>query len=125
MAPGGFRYCPQRRTSRGPCRAHPDNKRATIAGMTPSIRRRTTFGAGLVTLVLVLSAGGCDKQNEPFKDAPRTGTDNGAPADTVRMPDGFSNLATKCDHGNRIYVAYHGDNTYASIFVVKDDTSCK
>jgi hypothetical protein len=93
--------------------------------MTPSIRRRTTFGAGLITLVLVLSAGGCDKYTEPYKDAPRSGADNGAPADIVRMPDGFSNIATKCDHGNRVYVAYHGNNTYASIFVVKDDAGCK
>ena len=80
--------------------------------------------AGSLALVGALSVGCGAKFQEPFKDAPRTGNDNGEPADLVRMPDGFSNAATKCDHKNRIYVAYHGDNPYAAIFVVPNDPTC-
>jgi hypothetical protein len=72
-------------------------------------------------LAVGLSVGGCSKFNEQFKDAPRSGVDNGEPADLIRMPDGFSNAATKCDHGNRLYIAYHGDDGYASIFAVPQD----
>lgn len=76
-------------------------------------------------LVAGLSVSGCSaKFDEQFKDAPRSGVENGEPADLVRMPDGFSNAATKCDHGNRIYTAYHGDEATAAIFVVAQDPTC-
>ena len=81
--------------------------------------------AGILSLSWALSGCGTQKFVEPFKDAPRSGVTNEQPADTITMPDGFSNMATKCDHGNRVYVAYHADSPYASIFVVKDDASCK
>ena len=80
--------------------------------------------AALIAAVLA-AAGGCAKNTEPFKDAPRSTVDNGQPADLIRFPDGFSNAATKCDHGNRIYVAYHGDSPYAAIAVVPADPTCK
>jgi hypothetical protein len=77
------------------------------------------FAIGALTLT------GCmDKATEPFKDAPR-GTTNNGKADVVTMPDGFSNVATKCDHGNRIYTAFHGDHTYGSITVVPADPTCR
>ncbi|MFI5814909.1 hypothetical protein ACIA7S_28620 [Streptomyces sp. NPDC051643] len=85
--------------------------------------RRLAAAAAAVAALLALSTG-CAKFVEPYKDAPRSGHDNGAPADLVRMPDGFSNVATKCDHGNRLYTAYHGDKGYASIAVVRDDPTC-
>lgn len=78
----------------------------------------------LVCSLALLALTGCSKFAEPYKDAPRSGTENGAPADLVRMPDGFSNLATKCDHGNRIYVAYHGDAAYGSVVAVPNDPTC-
>ena len=78
--------------------------------------------AGLA--LVVLSLAGCSKFTEPFKDAPRSGVDNGQPADLIRMPDGFSNAATKCDHGNRIYISYHGDAASAAIAVVPADPTC-
>jgi hypothetical protein len=82
--------------------------------------------AGLVIGVsLGASASSCDKAAEPFKDAKRTGTTNNEPADVVTMPDGFSNMATKCDHGNRVYSAFHGDAKYGAIFVVPNDPSCQ
>ncbi|MEV0403446.1 hypothetical protein [Actinoallomurus sp. NPDC050550] len=40
------------------------------------------------------------------------------------MPDGFSNLATKCDHGNRVYSAYKGDSNRAAVTVVPNDPTC-
>lgn len=74
--------------------------------------------------VALLSMTGCAKMSEPFKDAPR-GETNDSPADTFTMPDGFSNGATKCDHGNRIYVLFHGDSAYGSIAVVPNDETCQ
>ncbi|RFU43227.1 hypothetical protein DZF91_02370 [Actinomadura logoneensis] len=89
-------------------------------------RPKVTIAAAVATLALSLGGlAGCSKFTEPFKDAPRSGHDNGAPADLIRMPDGFSNAATKCDHGNRIYTAYHGDQAYGSIAVVPQDPTCR
>lgn len=79
-------------------------------------------GIALVAGLLLLS--GCAKFTEPYKDAPRSGHDNGSPADIVRMPDGFSNVATKCDHGNRVYVAFHNDKAFAAITAVPNDPTC-
>ncbi|WP_207935989.1 hypothetical protein [Actinomadura sp. KC216] len=87
--------------------------------------KRLPLAAAALGGLLLLGAAGCEgKYAEPFKDAPRSRIDNGAPADLIRMPDGFSNAATKCDHGNRIYVAYHGENPYAAIAVVPGDPTC-
>lgn len=75
--------------------------------------------------VTALGLTGCgDKNNEPFKDAGVAGR-NSAKADIIEMPDGFNNAATKCDHGNRVYVTYHGDGSYGSLSVVKGDPTCK
>lgn len=78
----------------------------------------------LATAATLTLASGCAKYAEPFKDAPRSTNDNGEPADLIRMPDGFSNAATKCDHGNRIYIAYHGDSAYAALAIVPQDPTC-
>lgn len=87
--------------------------------------KRIIPAAALAAGCLVLGfTAGCSKFTEPFKDAPRSSVDNGKPADLIRMPDGFSNAATKCDHGNRVYVAYHGDSAYGSIAVVANDPTC-
>lgn len=90
---------------------------------------RRTKRAGKVALVLLLCGfalllSGCSaKQQEQFHDADR-GTENSAPADTISMPDGFGNVATKCDHGNRVYVLFHGDSPYGSVAVVANDLTC-
>ena len=65
-----------------------------------------------------------EKYTEPFRDADRTGKVNSQPVDIIENADGFSNLSTKCDHGNRIYVAYHSDSPYAAIAVVAKDPTC-
>lgn len=68
--------------------------------------------------------GACtDKATEQFNDAGR-GETNSDSADIVTMPDGFSNLATKCDNGNRIYVAFKGNDNRAAISVVAADPTC-
>lgn len=82
--------------------------------------------AGACTVPL-LALAGCDfgnKVTQPWNDAPRTSVVNKAPADVIAMPDGFNNLATKCDHGNRIYVSFHSDASYAAVAVVAHDPSC-
>lgn len=84
--------------------------------------RNGLIGAAVVLVIMLV--GGCtDKVSEPFKDAER-GATNDEPADTGTMPDGFSNFATKCDHGNRVYVLFKSDANYGSIAVVQDDASC-
>lgn len=88
---------------------------------TSRVRR---IAAATLAGLAFLALSGCAKFTEPFKDAPRSGVDNGQPADLIRMPDGFSNAATKCDHGNRVYVAYHGDSPYGAIAVVANDPTC-
>ena len=86
-------------------------------------RRPIVVGIAAVTLCASLAA--CDKASEPFRDAPRSSTTNREAADIIEMPDGFSNVATKCDHGNRIYVAFKGDENRAAIAVVEQDPTCK
>jgi hypothetical protein len=85
-----------------------------VAGLIPAV----------IAVALLTGAASCDKANEPFKDAPRSGTVNNDPADIIEMPDGFSNLATKCDHGNRIYTGFHGDSKYGIGFAVPHDPTC-
>lgn len=64
-----------------------------------------------------------DKATEQYRDAGRGETNNGK-ADIVTFPDGFSNVATKCDHGNRVYVAFKGDENRAALSVVAGDPTC-
>ena len=83
--------------------------------------RLTLVGAGVA---LLLTGCGIQKFVEPFQDAPRgkTYADN---ADIVIMPDGFSNIATKCGtKGMRFTSAYHGDALYGAISVTPDP-SCQ
>ena len=61
--------------------------------------------------------------SEPFNDA-EVGNRNDAAADVISMPDGFSNVASKCDHGNRVYTIYHATQAYGSVAVVPQDPTC-
>lgn len=88
--------------------------------------RKLTAIAALLT-VAAFSLTGCGtsgKLTERYKDADRQATNND-PADTLTMPDGFSNAATKCDHGNRVYVLFHNDNPFGGIAVVPNDPTCQ
>lgn len=87
-------------------------------------RTRTLGAALLLASAAALGLTACtDKASEPYKDAPRTGTNSG-PAEVITMPDGFSNAATKCDHGNRIYVVFHNNRAYGAVAVVPNDPTC-
>jgi hypothetical protein len=82
-------------------------------------------GAAMGLLLMgVLLGCGAEKLSEPFHDAPRGKQTNDSPADVIEMPDGFNNLATKCDHGNRIYVTYHADSPYGAVAVVPNAEGC-
>ncbi|MFC0108290.1 hypothetical protein [Kibdelosporangium aridum] len=77
---------------------------------------------------LLLTTTACDwgdKVTEPFRDASRSGVTNSDPADVIEMPNGFTNMATKCDHGNRLYIGYHGDAPYGAVAVVPADPTCQ
>jgi hypothetical protein len=87
---------------------------------------RRILAGTLLALALALAAAllaGCAKATEPFRDAPRAAT-NAAPADIVTMPDGFSNVAAKCDGPNRVYVVFHGDSAYGTVAVAPNDPRC-
>jgi hypothetical protein len=88
--------------------------------------RITAIAAAAVLAVLATTAASCgDKANEPFRDSGRTASSNTGPAQVIEMPDGFNNVASKCDGTNRVYVTYHGDSAYGSIAVVPNDPRCK
>ena len=78
-----------------------------------------------VAAVAALTLTGCmGKLSEPGKDA-EVGTRNTGPADTLTFPDGFSNVAAKCDGPNRVYVIFKKDAKYGSVAVVANDPRCK
>lgn len=95
--------------------------------ITINITKRTSMLllAALIAVAVVLGVGACsNKQQQVYNDAPRTGVNNTAPADIIAQPDGFSNVAAKCDGPNRVYSAYHGDGAYGSVAVVANDPRC-
>ncbi|MEU7278634.1 hypothetical protein AB0A69_07570 [Streptomyces sp. NPDC045431] len=84
----------------------------------------------LIALAALLAGGlaGCgisEKYSEPWRDAPRSSTDNGA-ATVFTMPDGFGNGATKCLAGTgvRVTTLYHQDGAYGSVSTILDP-ACK
>ena len=74
---------------------------------------------GIAATVAALT--GCSQKSlEPYRDAPVSGHQS-APAEVIEMPDGFSNIADKCDgHGHRVYVVFHSDGSYGSVAVMAD-----
>lgn len=83
--------------------------------------------AGLL-VVAALAGGACqngfDKITEKFRDAPR-GEVNDDPADIITMPDGFSNVSSKCDGPNRVYVVFKSNSAYGSVAVAPNDPRCR
>jgi hypothetical protein len=77
----------------------------------------------VAAMAVTLAAGCTDKATEQFRDAPRATSDN-SPADIITFPDGFSNLAAKCDGTTRIYVAFKGDANRAAIAVSANHPAC-
>jgi hypothetical protein len=101
-------------------------KTTQLSGWT----KMSLLGIGLITAVGI-TASSCDKQTEPYKDAPRSYNDSGYSMDVVQGADGFSNTGSTCDgRGNRVFVVYHGDSLYGSVDVVpyvdlKPDDPCR
>lgn len=84
--------------------------------------RKTTITLALLSVLgLGVTATGCSqKAMEPWNDAPIAHKDDSA-AEVYSMPDGFNNVASKCDgHGHRMFTLYHGDSTYGGVAVVAD-----
>lgn len=96
--------------------------------MTITIRRRTAvlILAVAAAFVFVATVSGCtQKAREPFRDAP-TSTRDTSPVELYDNADGFSNWSEKCDrHGNRVFVAFHGDSAYTAITAIPDPTCPK
>lgn len=87
-----------------------------------STRKRIVAAVAAGIAVLSLSACGADFMEE-FNDAP-VSSNNDKPAETYSFPDGFTNVASKCDnHGNRIFVTRIA-NDGRGIAVVPNDPSC-
>lgn len=68
-------------------------------------------------VVLIFAFAGCGN------DAEVSGRDTGS-AEKINMPDGFDTVATKCSHGNRVYVNQTGSGNAGGIAVVPHDPTC-
>lgn len=81
----------------------------------------------IVTAIAVFALAGC---GEEARDAPR-GTEDTGPADIIQFPDGFSNVAHKCDGPNMVYSSTNGagtenaESTRAALAVVPNDPRCE
>lgn len=85
-------------------------------------KRKAIPAIGAALIAAGMLAGCSQKALEPFRDAPVSGHQSGA-AEVIEMPDGFSNIADKCDgHGHRVYVVFHGDSGYGSVTAISDPT---
>lgn len=90
---------------------------------TKRVRRIGLLTAAAAGGALFLTAGtGCDAATEEWNDAKVVHKyDHGA--EVYSMPDGFANIASKCDvHGNRMYS--EKIDSGRAVAVVKDDPSC-
>ncbi|MGW1547506.1 hypothetical protein [Streptomyces sp. NPDC002346] len=80
----------------------------------------------LATLALIgaLSLTGCASLTEPFNDAPVSRKDD-SPAVIYSMPDGFANVAAKCDgNGFRIFTTRGADSGGGKAVAVVADPKC-
>ena len=94
------------------------------------MKRRTaitaTIAAGIAVLILAGGADSCTAESN--QDAGVSNRETG-PADLINFPDGYSNVAHKCDGPNMVYVIYHGNfvegpKPYGSMAVVAGDPRC-
>lgn len=88
-------------------------------------RRHKLALLGATGLVGVLGLTGCSAATEEWNDAPIEKKHDG-PAEVFSMPDGFANVASKCDgHGHRIYTTRVGPGGGKDVAVVADDACPK
>lgn len=76
--------------------------------------------AAAIAVAALVTGCGLNKLSQPFNDAPRSANEDDSAAQVITMPDGFSNLATKCVGGIRYTVAFHNDGEYGAISTVVD-----
>lgn len=79
----------------------------------------TTVIAGIL---LTLSLSACSDFGEEYNDAPVKGN-NDEPALRISFPDGFGNVARKCDGPNMVYSSRNGDGGRA-IGIAPNDPRC-
>lgn len=88
-------------------------------------RRKTAtwVAAAAIGAGVLFGTSACNnKATEQFQDAPISVRDHSA-VEVYDDADGFSNWAEKCDrHGNRVFIAFHNNNPYTAVAVVKDPT---
>lgn len=85
------------------------------------MKRAAVAAAGVL---VVLLASGCARITEEWNDAPIERKDDG-PAVVYSMPDGFANVATKCDgFGHRIYVTRGAAEGGGKAVAVIADPAC-
>jgi hypothetical protein len=86
-------------------------------------RRHARIWAGAALLIAIPVAGCSGYNNARGKGDAPVGTSDDSPAQILNMPDGFGNVAMKCDgHGHRVFVPTHA-KTDPPVTVV-DDASC-
>ncbi len=72
--------------------------------------------AAAIAAATLLTVSACEWEN----DAPRAAVDETSPAVVIQMPDGFSNVATKCVGGLRYSTVYASGGAYGALSVVAD-----
>lgn len=87
-------------------------------------RTAAALTAAVLTLAPAAALTGCSQKDREYgRDAP-VGSHDDSPADVINMPDGFSNIAAKCDGPNRVYVIFHAGKG-GSVAVAPNDPRCK
>jgi hypothetical protein len=89
-----------------------------------NIRKLAVVSAAIAVFIVAGGATGCESNQDAGVGNRNTGS-----ADLINMPDGFSNVAHKCDGPNMVYVIYHGNysegpKAYGSVSVVANDPRC-
>lgn len=90
--------------------------------LTNKVKIAAVSTASVVSALLLVTGCG-NKANESSQDSGINARDTSG-AEILNFPDGFTNVATKCSHGDRVFVAFHNDGSYASIAVVGQDPTC-
>lgn len=86
------------------------------------IKHKIRIVSAVIGASVVMLATGCSSMTESYNDAPISRKID-TPAEVYSMPDGFANVASKCDlHGNRIYSTRTDGGE--SMAVVPNDPSC-
>lgn len=90
--------------------------------MNARVKRSALLGLGLSAVLLLTQASSCDTHQDSTQDK----VDHGPAKVTMDYPDGFRNVAFKCNGTVGVYVtsASASDTLPSGIAVVKDDPNC-